>query len=662
MVTVNDVEMKVNYGADILDALGASSTGLWYRVNADGTRALVREGDTFASLQGETYTSQVLLPAPKIEIDYRNESWSVTLTEEEVPEGVDVTAMDINFALSGEEYAAYANMPGLSGSWGLNLIGGIWGITFPTDKDTTLEVFYSFAVTDANGNETDVAYGERVEWVIPARPNINVDTVYPGYNEMTVTFDTEPYNVYLQSVKEPEKYFYDEDDGVVDGCIHGLTEGTEYAIIFRKLATEDSFASYPYTLKSTRTTLIRTRLSVEAAETSWSWRPGFSLTAEDCFAAQVTLQGEKELPEKGKFTLSAVNEDGAPVSFPLINAGTYTVTASLAEDVANDYRLENGSVFTVTIDPVELPAPVMTLDYDAEIIAIAELPETLPEGIEWDSVFIDIYENGVYFISIMPELSVGKYFPLSDLSYWYGETLPPAAGEEKVVLSYRLRVEGYDGNIVGQASKLVIPAHPEADAPDSDARANATTWNSIKMLDEGMLAEYDFGVAVQADALPQEPALVDEDGDGLITGLAEDTDTASTSAKRPRIVPSAPNGTQARTSGSARTGGRPSPRAWKRRNTPGRRTLSWTSGKKWSLRAWRMGQSDPSPRTTTRSPSPTKTARRSREPSPTRARTPSRWRWTATTMCSPRAGTASKSPSIRSTLPARRLSLASRSR
>ena len=61
MVTVNDVEMKVNYGANILEALGESFTGLWYRVNADGTRALVREGDTFASLQGETYTSQVLL-------------------------------------------------------------------------------------------------------------------------------------------------------------------------------------------------------------------------------------------------------------------------------------------------------------------------------------------------------------------------------------------------------------------------------------------------------------------------------------------------------------------------------------------------------------------------------------------------------------------------
>ena len=243
-MTVDGVETVVNYGADILDALGASPTSLWYRVNADGTRSLVKEGEAFASLQKEAYTSSPLLPKPEIVIDYRNESWSVTLTEEEVPEGVDVTAMDINFALSGEEHVAYASMPGFSGSWGLNLIGGIWGITFPTDKDTTLDVFYSFAVADANGNETDVAYGEWVEWVIPARPDINVDTVYPGYNEMTVTLDAEPYEVYLESV-DGSTVIYDADDGVVDGCIHGLTEGTEYSVHFRVPPTEDFFASLP---------------------------------------------------------------------------------------------------------------------------------------------------------------------------------------------------------------------------------------------------------------------------------------------------------------------------------------------------------------------------------------------------------------------------------
>lgn len=470
------------------------------------------------------------MPTPKIEIDYRNESWSVTLTKEEVPEGVDVTDMYVNFASEGQEYDIMDGMDGLSCSWNLNQIGASWGFDLPSFEDTTLGVYYTHLVTNDDGEVIDTVYGERVEWVVPARPDIDIGPVYPGYNEISVTvytrpYGTEPYEVYLESV-DGSTVIYDADDGVVDGCIHGLTEGTEYSVHFRVPPTEDSFASLSYLLVETFTTLTRTRLSVEAAETSWSWRPGFSLTAEGCFTAQIATEGEvKELPEKGKFTLSAVNEYGEPVSFPLTNAGTYTVTASLAEDVANDYRLENGGVFTVTIDPLELPAPVITIDYERERLYNTKLPETLPEGIEWESLALDLYANGEYIISVPPVLAEGGYNPLIDLAYWYGETLPPAAGEEDVVFTYCLSHWGeYRGNVAGKASELVIPARPEADAPDSDARANAVTWNSIQMLDEDMLAVYDFGVALRGDELPAEPTFVDEDGDSLITGLAEGTE------------------------------------------------------------------------------------------------------------------------------------------
>lgn len=138
-----------------------------------------------------------------------------------------------------------------------------------------MEAYYSFVVTTDDGSVNRV-YGEWVEWVIPARPYINVNTVQPGYNEMTVTLDTEPYEVYLESV-DGSTVIYDADDGAVDGRIHGLTEGTEYIVYFRVPPTEDSFASPQYYLVETFTTLTRTRLSVEAAETSWEWQPGFSL-------------------------------------------------------------------------------------------------------------------------------------------------------------------------------------------------------------------------------------------------------------------------------------------------------------------------------------------------------------------------------------------------
>ena len=64
-------------------------------MNADGTRSLVKEGEAFASLQGETYTSSPLLPKPEIKINYINEDVIVTLVEEDVPEGLDATDINI---------------------------------------------------------------------------------------------------------------------------------------------------------------------------------------------------------------------------------------------------------------------------------------------------------------------------------------------------------------------------------------------------------------------------------------------------------------------------------------------------------------------------------------------------------------------------------------
>ena len=243
-ITVDERDRKVNYGADVLEALGPSPTCLWYRVNADGTRSLVGEGEAFASLQGETYTSSPLLPKPEIEIDYINETFSVTLAEEDVPEGVDVTDIYVNFRQLGQSEFLYAGMASFPIVLSLSDFDRYWGLKLPSDKEIAMEAYYSFAVTDANGNETVVAYGEMVEWVIPARPYINVNTVQPGYNEMSVTLDAEPYEVYLESV-DGSTVIYDADDGVVDGCIHGLTEGTEYSVHFRVPPTEDFFASLP---------------------------------------------------------------------------------------------------------------------------------------------------------------------------------------------------------------------------------------------------------------------------------------------------------------------------------------------------------------------------------------------------------------------------------
>ena len=160
------------------------------------------------------------------------------------------------------------------------------GVRSPIVRGYYLGGYYTLLVTNDDGEVIGTVYGERVEWVVPARPDINVYTILPGYNEMSFTLDAESYEVYLESVEDPKTVIYDADDGVVDGCVHGLTEGTEYIVHFRVPPTEDSFASPPYFLVETHTTLIRTRLSVEAAETSWSWRPASALSLIHISAAR----------------------------------------------------------------------------------------------------------------------------------------------------------------------------------------------------------------------------------------------------------------------------------------------------------------------------------------------------------------------------------------
>ena len=113
---------------------------------------------------------------------------------------------------------------------------------------------------------------------------------------------------------------------------------------------------------------------------------------------------------------------------------------------------------------------------------------------------------------------------LSDLGDALGLALPAANGSGDAKLRVTLSAAGQEDSYNWGTTELTVPERPAATDPGAEKRAHEMTDRSIQMLDAGMLAEYDFGVAVQADALPQEPALVDEDGDGLITGLAEDTE------------------------------------------------------------------------------------------------------------------------------------------
>ena len=171
-------------------------------------------------------------------------------------------------------------------------------------------------------------------------------------------------------------------------------------------------------------------------------------------------------------------------------------------------------------------APQAEIDFDGETLTVSlDTSSALPEGLqmgELDVLFTCGGKSGI----VRDAFANGNSctVTLSALGNALGLTLPADNGSGDASLRVSLSAEGKEDGYNWGVAELTVPERPAATDPGAEKRAHETTDRSIQMLDADMLAEYDFGVAVQADALPQEPALVDTDGDGLITGLAGDTE------------------------------------------------------------------------------------------------------------------------------------------
>ena len=171
-------------------------------------------------------------------------------------------------------------------------------------------------------------------------------------------------------------------------------------------------------------------------------------------------------------------------------------------------------------------APQAEIDFDGETLTVSlDTSSALPEGLqmgELDVLFTCGGKSGIVRDAFANGNSATV--PLSALGNALGLALPAANGSGDASLRVSLSAEGKEDGYNWGVAELTVPERPAATAPGAEKRAHETTDRSIQMLDADMLAEYDFGVAVKAGALPQEPALADEDGDGLITGLAGDTE------------------------------------------------------------------------------------------------------------------------------------------
>ena len=393
-----------------------------------------------------------------------------------------------------------------------------------------MEAYYSFAVTDANGNETDVAWSEWVDLVIPARPVLFRDnlptSIDYGYDWVEFTFAEEkPYAVMVHT-EDGTSEIYDTDG---DLRIEGLAEGTQYHAIGSLAATEDSFASPWYDLEATFTTLTRTRLSVEAAETSWEWQQGFSLNAEDCFAVQVTLQGEKEMPEKGKFILTAT-KDGREVPFPLTEPGAYTITASLAEDVVDDYVLDNTS-FTVVIGE-------RRHEIDSRDITVRPIPaQTYTGGPIYPAVSVwhgatQLVMGEDYTVSYQNNVKVGvATIVITGMGDYAGTRLaffdivPPAQDEDKNEQSGTGNggsggTSGDDDR--GETTETTGEAQQNRLVVDENGQAMPYTYSTVEVLDEETGAVIARKLVIVADPVRDETGAIvyEEDGQPLYEARA----------------------------------------------------------------------------------------------------------------------------------------------
>lgn len=150
-----------------------------------------------------------------------------------------------------------------------------------------------------------------------------------------------------------------------NGRVSGLAESTAYVVYTRLKATENSFCSAWYYNEAVRTfTAAAAHLTVSTKNPVYIWRPNFSLPEFNIkrFSIQFTNKngGGVASINSGNYRLAITDESGAPAADKTIrNAGEYTVTVKLDEDIGN-YALDKDT-FTITVNPIDLSTAQISL-------------------------------------------------------------------------------------------------------------------------------------------------------------------------------------------------------------------------------------------------------------------------------------------------------------
>ena len=172
---------------------------------------------------------------------------------------------------------------------------------------------------------------------------------------------------------------------------------------------------------------------------------------------------------------------------------------------------------------VKLSAPSVTLDYETESITVT-VPDYLAGLTAEDEVYLgfpldiqttweewnDVFASSGSYTSTLSRInSINEMFT--------GNPLPRDAGDGDV----EIPVFFGSGTVVsdaypGAVTTLVVPERPECGRVEPLALITGVDQLGI---DATLRDTYDFGIAPAGDPAPDTPTILDEDGDGLITGL-----------------------------------------------------------------------------------------------------------------------------------------------
>ena len=360
-VNVDGQGRKVNFGDNILAKLGGET---WYYVSGD-TYTKVEAGDSF-DLSTLTFssTAPVVLPAPSADINYFDETVTITLPNA-LDSSVDKAELILAFTLNGVKYTkegAFAS--GDSYTIDLSNLGTGLGATLPYDKN------YSHVDEIGVFLAVDKVEGEVFTFKVAARPAVDRPSgagCSQGYDSiqlldgLTDTFDFGLAKKESSTASAPSEPEYIDEDG--DGLITGLEEGTTYWVYLRRKATSTSFRSeWGYNYWNTTSTTKATHLTVSTKTPTYTWRPSFNLPSFNITNSILfnKADGGTLAINKKYYSLAITDANDNAISY-ISDAGVYTVKVTL-EDYNN--CVLDDDTFTITVKPLDLSAENVILELD----------------------------------------------------------------------------------------------------------------------------------------------------------------------------------------------------------------------------------------------------------------------------------------------------------